>query len=486
MRSMPLLFSWVTLALCLFSTSSLAQAASRTWTSTDGRVMQAVLVAVEAGEGVFQLAAGQTSRVPLARLSPADQEWIKQWLKQAPAGRTAASSGTIQWPDTVSAPPAALTSLVKPVSEAAGGAVFRSRSFQFSVDEKLAASAIAEVARTFEATYELLKALPWGIRPQPDPASGFFAANLWASRTAYEWDVARAMAPKPQGTTGSPQFITPGQAGNAAAYSGGMYLTHDRTFRIPFESLGLVKRGSSWFKNESYTSDTLVHEVTHQMMHDYLPFLPNWVGEGMAEYTNMLPYKAGTFRAGDHESGLRKYVKTQLSFLNDEPLSTLGDAWDHLNMPANEWSRRFASAALTMNLPGANSGNRDQRRLYGLSCLLVYYFCHLDGDGRGTRFRKYLEAMAAEAAVWQEFTTGQARHQKEMEDFLKLPGVTKLENGQFRHPSELKPPTPPERPKNRNPKQFGMEQMSLLVDGRSAEAFRSEFAEALKKAGLKW
>lgn len=474
-------------AMCLgILPMATAQTAARAWTSVDGRVMQAALLAVEGEQGVFQMDGGQTSRVPLARLSPADQEWITQWLKLAPGGRPPAA-GPLAWPDKVSAPPQALSSLVKPVSETpAGGAVFRSRSFQFNVDEKLAASVILEVARTFEATHELLKALPWGVRPQPDPASVFFTANLWASRSAYEWDVARAMAPKVQSDPGSPFSVTLGPAGNAAAYSGGMYLTRDHTFRIPFESLGLVKRGSSWFKDESYRSDTLVHEVTHQMMHGYLPFLPNWIGEGMAEYTNMLPYKAGTFRAGDHATGLRQYVKTQLSFLNGEPLSTLGDAWDHLHMPANEWSRRFASGSLTMNLPGASRDNREQRRLYGLSCLLVYYFCHLDGDGRGTRFRKYLDAIAAEAAVWHEFMAGQTRYQKEMEEFLKLPGVTKLENGQFRYPAGMTPPAAPGRPKNRNQKQFGLDQMSLLVDGRAADAFRAELAAALKKAGIKW
>ena len=46
-------------------------------------------------------------------------------------------------------------------------------------------------------------------------------------------------------------------------------------------------------KDADYKADTLVHELTHQMMHFWLPYLPNWVVEGTAEYTENLPLNAG-------------------------------------------------------------------------------------------------------------------------------------------------------------------------------------------------
>src|SRR5436190_20849759 len=52
--------------------------AMRNWTDAQGRSIQAALKAVEGDQVVFLMASGQTLKFPLAKLSPADQEFVKK------------------------------------------------------------------------------------------------------------------------------------------------------------------------------------------------------------------------------------------------------------------------------------------------------------------------------------------------------------------------------------------------------------------------
>ncbi len=82
----------VTLVGFLFLTSSLFSEA-RTWTSSDGKKIEAELVKVDAGNVVL-LMQGKEFRVPLDRLSPEDQTFLKQAPPAAPAV-AAASAGEL-------------------------------------------------------------------------------------------------------------------------------------------------------------------------------------------------------------------------------------------------------------------------------------------------------------------------------------------------------------------------------------------------------
>ncbi len=90
-----------------------------------------------------------------------------------------------------------------------------------------------------------MEALPWGIEPRPPADLGRYQAKFFATRASYV-------------------------ASGAPENSGGVYFGSDRTFRVPFQSLGLDLRGKTWFKDDNYRNDTIVHEITHQLMHDYL------------------------------------------------------------------------------------------------------------------------------------------------------------------------------------------------------------------------
>ncbi|WP_009962716.1 hypothetical protein [Verrucomicrobium spinosum] len=433
----------------------------RQWTDVQGRVMQARLAGVEGDQVVFMLASGQSVKFALSRLSNADQAFIKQNGTPAPGGPAPGAGVTPPtgtrtpiekraWPDVVEVSTRAIEITVVDEVPAEKRCIYRSEAFEFTSEDKLACSVMKEIARTFEATRALVEALPWGIEPRPPADLGRYQAKFFATRASYV-------------------------ASGAPENSGGVYFGSDRTFRVPFQSLGLDLRGKTWFKDDNYRNDTIVHEITHQLMHDYLGFLPTWIIEGTAEYTESIPYNAGRFQAGRHESGLKEYIKERAEREN----MTLADfrGWEeHMRMTRDKWDE------IAENPSGQH---RAMRQLYFQSYVLVYYFCHLDGDGKGTRFMKYLDAMAEERAKGAEYDKKLAEYRKAMEEFFKLPGVKQLGGGRFSYPRELTPPPRPERPERVNSRQFGLDKLDILFDGRSSEVLLNDVKNGFKKIGIK-
>jgi hypothetical protein len=130
--------------------------------------------------------------------------------------------------------------------------------------------------------------------------------------------------------------------------------------------------------------------------------------------------------------------------------------------------------------------HRAMRQLYFQSYVLVYYFCHLDGDGKGTRFLRYLDAMAEERAKGAAYDLKLTEYRKAMEEFFKLPGVKQLGGGRFSYPRNLTPPPRPERPVQVSAREFGMEKLDILLEGRSSEVFENEVKEGFKKIGVRF
>jgi len=113
----------------------------------------------------------------------------------------------------------------------------------------------------------------------------------------------------------------------------------------------------------------------------------------------------------------------------------------------------------------AERSNGEQGRLYFASCLLVYYFCHLDGDGKGTRFLKYFDQMAEARDAWAKFFAD--------------PRVTRNENGSFTYRGI-------ELPKYSRQGEYGTEQLGILLEGRSADEMTKAVIDGYKKIGVRW
>ena len=415
---------WVGLLLgvCGCEMMTAQEVASRQWTDAQGRKVEAAFGGVEKDAVMLIMKDGKVVPFPLARLSVEDQAFVKAQPMATPAVVTRPPVAQRTWPDKVEVPTRTLEKLDLVVDEPENRKfVYQSAAFEFTSQDKLAGSVMREIARTFEATRLLVSSLPWGIVCEPPEPLERYQAALYETREDYT-------------NNGGP------------ANSGGVYDSGDKIFKIPFPSLGLTLTGKTWYKDESYSNDTLVHEITHQMMHDYLPFLPKWVIEGTAEYAEMLPYKAGTFRVDAHKTGIKEHLSEASNGTVD-----LGSVRQHLTMNREQWDAGSTD-------PGS------MRRLYLKSVVLVYFFNHLDEEGKGRRFMEFFEAVQGEVAA--------------LQTFFANPEVKRMPGGRFSYPSNLTPP-------DMNPATAPFKHLDRLLAGRDFAMLAKAIEAGYRSIGLK-
>lgn len=411
----------------------------RPWKDAQGRIIQAALVSATADSVILKMADGKEHQLALSRLCAEDQAFVKsQSAATAPAPTTAqgatpavmaSSSSRLPiekrtWPENVVVPTKSIEIQVVEENLAARNCVYRSEGFEFTSQAKLSGLVMKEVARTFEATKTLVSSLPWGVVCQPPEGFERYKAELFETRKDY---------------------IAAGGPEN----SGGVYMSGDKIFRVPFPSIGLKLLGKTYAKDENYDGGTLIHEITHQVMDAYLTFLPVWVIEGTAEYTEMLPYNAGKFRADAHQKGLKDHIQEMQK--RDYAIE-IGNLEEHLTMNRSTWSGI------------ANTTNRKMGELYFRSVLAVYFFCHLDGDKKGTRFIKFMDAVYGETEA--------------LRTFFKDPRVKHFPDGRFSYPTSFPPP-------DMKPETAPFKHLDLLLDGRSYSQIAKEMTDAYKNIGVK-
>jgi len=166
---------------------------------------------------------------------------------------------------------------IKVVKESPEECIYESGHFQFKTSARLGLVLMKDVCRAFESTYELVRQMPWGIVPRPEEGRTKFQAELYATRD---------------------QFLATG----APSWSAGVYVRKDKVFRMPFSELGIsdAPGAAGYYRKGAVNNDTITHEITHQMMHECLPYMPVWLIEGLAEYTSTIEYKGGVVSvAGD-------------------------------------------------------------------------------------------------------------------------------------------------------------------------------------------
>lgn len=404
----------------------------RQWTITGGTSFPASVASFDGTTVIFRLANGSRAQAPAAKLSADDQAFLAEWQKKQPI--------KVVLPDVVGVDAAQVKAEVVSEDPVAAKFVYRTAHFEFESQGKFAQSLLREVARDFEATYELVKALPWGVEPRP-PSGPYFRARLLKDKAAY--------------------FAAGGLPG-----SGGSYHSREELFLVPFESIGVKVVGKSYAKDSSYESHTLVHELTHQMMHFYLDLLPQWVVEGTAEYTGILPLRTGRFRVSGAKTGLKDYV----DFLKTRTVGGVPEPYplDQLFTVTNEQWNSVLGQDPKMS-----------HRLYFTSYLLVYYFMHLDGKGDGQLFARYFREVSTAEREVEKFRV-------EIEEFKKLPGVTTTAEGMIRWTGDLKLPVRPAilaTPEART--EFARRTLDLLRDGRTDADLMKQIRSAYTRLGIR-
>jgi len=335
-------FLLIATALTLLFAAGLQANPSRTWTNHEGRTITARLVDIDGDTVTIQRDDGQQFTVAVSSFSEADQRYVTQRRQQMELPLEPA-----RWPTTVQVRAPQVTI----VEEQGSSFIYRTEHFEFRSNVRLSRTLVAEFGRIFEATFETVQELPLGLDLQP-PSEGFFITELFGTVQDY--------------------FDAGGRPGAAGIYQRGT-----RRIMIPLENLG-VRRSSSGFTFDRYAdSGTLIHEITHQVMHDWLPRLPVWFVEGIAVYVQSVPYNNGTFNFQRHDPAdqVRRRLGSRETDIPMVPLEKL------FSMTFREWGEAVDARSATVN--------------YVSGFLLTYFFFHMDGDRDALRVRQYLRAIGS-------------------------------------------------------------------------------------------
>lgn len=363
--------------------------AKRTWTSNDGRKIEAVLEGTE-GESVrLRLANGAVAVVPLSRLSAEDAEFVRGLGAPASAGGGAsgAPAASKEWPRSIDI---GATPDPETVTEDAEKKefVYRSGHYEFHCDSKLTSTVVREFSRIFEATYLLNCSLPLDLKPKPeDEGQEYFIARLYTTREDY-------------------------LANGGIEGSGGVYQRGKKCLAVPLASLGVKIQGSRVLLENSGSDDdnkTLIHEITHQMMNHWLSKLRTWYVEGSAEAVEMIEYDRGKFNLASRKSRLEEYVDRGGG---DGKNFTMLDPGELFEIDGRTWA-----GALT-SIRGQATQN------YHSAGLMTYYFYYLDGGGDGANLIAYLRELeeadrSAETAAFEKHLLRGRSNDQLKEDLVK-------------------------------------------------------------------
>lgn len=333
----------IPLLVLLTATTVLAQGPLRTWTSTDGRKIEAAFVSTTVDAVKIRMANGSTFDVPLARLSPEDQAFVKAQTSAALNAEVSPSRALKEWPRTVSLADKPEVVVVREDDEKKEF-VYRSPHYEFVCDSKLGSNVVREFGRMFEATYELTCQLPLDLKPAPERLREIFQARLFTNKSDY-------------------------MDAGAIEGSAGVYMSGKKALMVPLSSLGVRMVGTRVTLEQNPNAQdngTLIHEITHQMMNHWLPVLPTWFIEGSAEYVEMLEYNSnGKFSL----IGLNRQVKAYAENMSrGNKTFTMIDLEELMTIDGRRWAEALGK-------DGMATEN------YGSAGLMTYFFYHLDGKG---------------------------------------------------------------------------------------------------------
>ncbi len=91
------------------------------------------------------------------------------------------------------------------------------------------------------------------------------------------------------------------------------------------------------------------------MMDEMLMSLPIWTVEGSAEYTEMIPFKDGLFRFGDHQEGIKAYVA---KFSKEGALPSPEDCVTVFHQTEETWHESVFQSMLLSVMPKKESRRR--------------------------------------------------------------------------------------------------------------------------------
>ncbi len=341
----------------------------RTWNSADGKTLVASLVSANKTSVTLRLEGGREAIVPLERLSQNDRDYLSRLKTQ---GLTFAVG---EMPEETQTP--------RQIDVEGGPRVFRTPHFEFETDQNVSKAFISEAARVYEGTYLALQSLPLGLKLTPPEGKERY----------------RGLFMNDQNFNAQLGDSVPVLAGQKVA---GVYIPNRKELLVPYSSMGAKRSGSQVTLRRSSDTSTLIHEITHQVMHDWLPFIPVWMAEGLSEYISSVPYQNGRFEFKNAEAGLKerleeKYRDGDGVIQMTRPSRLIARSIPGLQSGKNTSASTSGLPAEASRSPKPSSSPGDAEWGGALSeyrdaMLLIYYFIHLDRpDAPGAPVAAYLK-----------------------------------------------------------------------------------------------
>ncbi len=409
----------------------------RVWYKRDGSTFEGELRGVKKGGQLFIKSEKAASQfVEIADLSYADQAYALANVRKSidyeriltTLGDTPPMSSSF-FPPSLAFPSREVTRTVFDKDQSQSGKyIYRSRNFQFTLFGRhpISEQQMEEIGQLFEGTRVLLGRSPFGI--QASPVNGYFHAELYDSPSAYR-------------LAGGPPL------------SGGVYLSSKKKFLVPIEAkrpdplVSINPAIGEAVMPIEYRKGTLVHEITHMMMHDILQRLPIFIIEGTAEYVEYIPRDNHVFAPQQIMPALRKRViqYQQKGSGTPEPYHFA----KLLKISGDEWHSYIGDSVLR------------QDSLYFSSFLLVSYFM----INEPARISSMLQACRKDAPGLKVYQFELQRYNQAVAEFKKLPSVKVSSNG-YTYDAHLRHPDLPLQPLN-TANLSESEHLDHLLAGRS-------------------
>ncbi len=336
----------------------------RSWTLIpSGKSVEGEYVDVEE-DRVTLLINGRERSLPLSRLSKEDRAYV-QTLAEKVEEYQENKKFSDRWPSSTIMEDKLRAKAVLE-DEPTGTYIYETSHFRFVSPARLTLATVSEMGRVFEGTYTACRAIPLNfpcrrfesntdLEAEEGQGQEKLVARLFLTRQAYAQEV-----------------------GSHFGRSAGVF--REPEVLVPFESLGIRKKGRSYAVESGNQLDTgtLIHELTHQMTLLGATYdVPIWFAEGMAEYVRLADYKRGRFNfKGVHQNIVPYFV--------GGPGTTGRQLGRHVGSPPLE-------QMLNLSVRDFQAANGDKAQFYyGFSALLTYYFIHLDGKGDGANLKRWM------------------------------------------------------------------------------------------------
>lgn len=377
-------------ALAILALLSLSPLHARSWTSSDGKKVEATYVRSEQGKVTLKrIKDGKTFILPLSMLIQADKDYITEKAKQAAASSNDADTGKQgggdaakpevkvdsafidnfekEWPGLISLKKDFEITEVEADVDNPEKFIYHSRHFEFIADARLSNSVIKRFAEIFEATLQYMQELP-------------ISSQKAMKHTAKEKKKILLFSQD------SKYFSAGGPQGSAGVY---MRRGSSEQILVKMTSLGLKKMGSGFTLDRDKPNKTLPHEITHMFTDPcyYSPGARGWFSEGLAEYLAVTPYRGGKYTVRGNMGDLKEYVT---GFGKDGTggrallvNKNSGKKKEHVQVGSLKKFFLMSYSEFTAN------GNHN----YGVGALITYYFFHLEDKGARTNITNFMKAL---------------------------------------------------------------------------------------------